>query len=78
MYSLFVNIKEWEKLKTMDVPKDYRSWSRATLGLRPFGSGPKALGKIAGGGLPMGFNRTPHYTRNLLLVGDAGTTPVLA
>ena len=20
----------------------------------------------------MGFNRTPHYTRNLLLVGDAG------
>jgi flavin-dependent dehydrogenase len=27
---------------------------------------------MRGGGLPMGFNRTPHYTRNLLLVGDAG------
>ena len=25
-----------------------------------------------GAALPMGFNRTPHYTRGLLLVGDAG------
>jgi flavin-dependent dehydrogenase len=24
------------------------------------------------GALPMGFNRTPHYDRGLLLVGDAG------
>jgi len=31
-----------------------------------------ATGPMRGGGLPMGFNRTPHYTRNLLLVGDAG------
>jgi geranylgeranyl reductase family protein len=29
-------------------------------------------GPIRGAALPMGFNRTPHYTRGLLLVGDAG------
>jgi geranylgeranyl reductase family protein len=27
---------------------------------------------IRGAALPMGFNRTPHYTRGLLLIGDAG------
>ena len=27
---------------------------------------------VRGAALPMGFNRTPHYTRRLLLVGDAG------
>ncbi|MEI6622175.1 MAG: geranylgeranyl reductase family protein [Actinomycetes bacterium] len=27
---------------------------------------------IRGAALPMGFNRQPHYTRGLLLVGDAG------
>jgi geranylgeranyl reductase family protein len=27
---------------------------------------------IRGAALPMGFNRTPHYTRGLLLSGDAG------
>ncbi len=30
------------------------------------------LGEIRGAALPMGFNRTPHYTRGLLLLGDAG------
>ena len=29
-------------------------------------------GPIRGAALPMGFNRKPHYTRGLLLVGDAG------
>ncbi|MFD0772955.1 geranylgeranyl reductase family protein [Streptomonospora algeriensis] len=29
-------------------------------------------GKIRGAALPMGFNRVPHYTRGLMLVGDAG------
>ncbi|GAA3752471.1 geranylgeranyl reductase family protein [Salinactinospora qingdaonensis] len=29
-------------------------------------------GKIRGAALPMGFNRVPHYSRGLLLVGDAG------
>ncbi|HJE51367.1 MAG TPA: geranylgeranyl reductase family protein [Tessaracoccus flavescens] len=30
------------------------------------------VGKIQGAALPMAFNRTPHYGRGLLLVGDAG------
>ena len=30
------------------------------------------VGPIRGAALPMGFNRTPHYTRGVLLVGDAG------
>ena len=29
------------------------------------------VGPIRGAALPMAFNRTPHYTRGLLLVGDA-------
>ena len=29
-------------------------------------------GPIRGAALPMGFNRKPHYTRGLLLIGDAG------
>jgi menaquinone-9 beta-reductase len=31
-----------------------------------------ADGKILGAALPMGFNRTPHYSRGVLLVGDSG------
>ncbi|MBB4929295.1 geranylgeranyl reductase family protein [Lipingzhangella halophila] len=29
-------------------------------------------GTVRGAALPMGFNRTPHYSRGLMLVGDAG------
>lgn len=29
-------------------------------------------GRVLGAALPMAFNRTPHYSRGLLLVGDAG------
>jgi flavin-dependent dehydrogenase len=29
-------------------------------------------GRIASAALPMGFNRKPHYTRGMLLVGDSG------
>jgi geranylgeranyl reductase family protein len=31
-----------------------------------------AVGKVQGGALPMGFNRQPHYSKGLMLVGDAG------
>ncbi len=31
-----------------------------------------AAGPTRGAGLPMGFNRTPHYSRGMLLVGDSG------
>ncbi len=30
------------------------------------------VGPIRGAALPMAFNRTPHYTRGLVLVGDCG------
>ncbi|MGZ4484950.1 MAG: geranylgeranyl reductase family protein [Nocardioidaceae bacterium] len=30
------------------------------------------VGRIGGAALPMGFNRKPHYTRGVLLVGDSG------
>ena len=30
------------------------------------------VGRIGSAALPMGFNRKPHYTRGVLLVGDAG------
>jgi menaquinone-9 beta-reductase len=33
---------------------------------------PNATCPTRGAGLPMGFNRTPHYTRGVLLVGDSG------
>jgi menaquinone-9 beta-reductase len=31
-----------------------------------------ADGKVLGAALPMGFNRVPHYTRGLMLIGDSG------
>ncbi|MGH3663787.1 MAG: geranylgeranyl reductase family protein [Micromonosporaceae bacterium] len=31
-----------------------------------------ADGKILGAALPMGFNRVPHYSRGVMLVGDSG------
>ena len=33
---------------------------------------PHADGPILGAALPMGFNRVPHYTRGVMLVGDSG------
>jgi menaquinone-9 beta-reductase len=30
------------------------------------------VGRVGSAALPMGFNRKPHYTRGMLLVGDAG------
>jgi geranylgeranyl reductase family protein len=54
---------------------DYRSllttWLNATpeeWGLREH----NAVGPTRGAGLPMGFNRTPHYVPGMLLVGDSG------
>jgi geranylgeranyl reductase family protein len=54
---------------------DYRALMRSWLDGTPEEWGfreENSIGKIAGAALPMGFNRTPHYTRGLLLVGDAG------
>jgi menaquinone-9 beta-reductase len=54
---------------------DYRALMRTWLDGTPEEWGLReanAAGKIGGAALPMGFNRTPHYTPGLLLVGDAG------
>jgi flavin-dependent dehydrogenase len=54
---------------------DYRALLRSWLDGTPEEWGFRehnAIGKIGGAALPMGFNRTPHYSRGLLLVGDAG------
>jgi geranylgeranyl reductase family protein len=54
---------------------DYRAMLRRWLESMPAEWGFAEENRIApvrGAALPMGFNRTPHYTRGLLLVGDAG------
>jgi geranylgeranyl reductase family protein len=54
---------------------DYRALLRAWLDSTPEEWGYRehnAVGRVGGAGLPMGFNRTPHYQDGLLLLGDAG------
>jgi geranylgeranyl reductase family protein len=54
---------------------DYRALLRQWLDGTPKEWGYReenAVGKVGGAGLPMGFNRTPHYRDGLLLLGDAG------
>lgn len=54
---------------------DYRLLLRRWLDATPEEWGLResnATGPVRGSALPMGFNRTPHYWRGLLLVGDAG------
>ena len=54
---------------------DYRAMLTRWLDATPEAWGLRevnATGPVRGAGLPMGFNRTPHYTRGLLLVGDTG------
>lgn len=54
---------------------DYRALLRQWLDGTPEEWGYReenAIGKVGGAGLPMGFNRTPHYRDGLLLLGDAG------
>jgi len=54
---------------------DYRALLRRWLAGMPAGWGLTEENRtqpVRGAALPMGFNRTPHYTRGLLLAGDAG------
>ena len=54
---------------------DYRDLLRKWLAAMPAEWGfteENRTQPVRGAALPMGFNRTPHYTRGLLLVGDAG------
>ena len=53
---------------------DYRDLLRRWLAALPPEWGyteDNATGPVRGSALPMGFNRTPHYTDGVLLVGDA-------
>jgi menaquinone-9 beta-reductase len=54
---------------------DYRALLRRWLATMPPEWGYQEENRtepVRGAALPMGFNRTPHYTRGLLLAGDAG------
>jgi geranylgeranyl reductase family protein len=54
---------------------DYRALLRTWLAAMPAEWGFSEENRtqpIRGAALPMGFNRTPHYTRGLVLAGDAG------
>ena len=54
---------------------DYRSLLRRWLAAMPAEWGlteENRTGPIRGAALPMGFNRTPHYSNGVLLAGDAG------
>ena len=54
---------------------DYRALLRRWLGAMPAEWGfaeENRTAPVRGSALPMGFNRTPHYTRGLLLAGDSG------
>ncbi len=54
---------------------DYKALLRRWVAGMPaeWGYAPQSqVGEIRGAALPMGFNRTPHYSRGVLLVGDAG------
>ena len=55
---------------------NYRSMLTDWLGTTPPDWGMRdeanADGPVLGAALPMGFNRVPHYTRGVMLVGDSG------
>ncbi len=55
---------------------DYRamllSWMAGTPDEWGMNDEANADGPIRGAALPMGFNRVPHYTRGVMLVGDCG------
>ena len=58
----------WQKT---DYKKLLADWTSAMPQAWQFDQA-HATGPVRGGALPMGFSRTPHYTRGVLLVGDAG------
>ena len=60
--------KAWQRT---DYKELLASWTSAMPEQWQF-SEEFATGPVRGGALPMGFNRQPHYTRGLMLVGDAG------
>jgi geranylgeranyl reductase family protein len=60
--------KEFGKLDYKQVLRDWTAGMPADWGFSP----DNQVGEIRGAALPMGFNRTPHYSPGILLLGDAG------
>ncbi|RAX18263.1 geranylgeranyl reductase family protein [Pseudarthrobacter sp. AG30] len=60
--------KEFGKLDYKQVLREWTAGMPADWGFTP----ENQVGEIRGAALPMGFNRTPHYSPGLLLLGDAG------
>ncbi|WDF32794.1 geranylgeranyl reductase family protein [Arthrobacter agilis] len=59
---------EFGKLDYKQVLRDWTAGMPSEWGFSP----ENQVGEIRGAALPMGFNRTPHYSPGLLLLGDAG------
>ncbi|WP_298254064.1 geranylgeranyl reductase family protein [uncultured Arthrobacter sp.] len=59
---------EFGKLDYKQVLRDWTAAMPTEWGFTP----ENQVGEIRGAALPMGFNRTPHYSPGLLLLGDAG------
>jgi geranylgeranyl reductase family protein len=60
--------KEFGKLDYRAVLRDWTASMPPEWGFTP----ENQVGPIRGAALPMGFNRTPHYSPGLMLLGDAG------
>ncbi|MBO1269139.1 geranylgeranyl reductase family protein [Arthrobacter cavernae] len=60
--------KEFGKLDYKQVLREWTAGMPADWGFTP----ENQVGEIRGAALPMGFNRTPHYSPGMLLLGDAG------
>ncbi len=60
--------KSFGKLDYKQVLRQWTAAMPAEWGYRP----ENQVGQIRGAALPMGFNRTPHYSPGLMLLGDAG------
>lgn len=60
--------REFGKLDYKQVLREWTAGMPAEWGFTP----ENQVGEIRGAALPMGFNRTPHYSPGLLLLGDAG------
>ncbi len=59
---------EFGRLDYKQVLRDWTAAMPPEWGFTP----ENQVGEIRGAALPMGFNRTPHYSPGLLLLGDAG------
>ena len=60
--------KEFGKLDYRQVLREWTAGMPAEWGFTP----ENQVGPIRGAALPMGFNRTPHYSPGLMLLGDSG------